>query len=75
MLEEVTDQMNNENISIIKRNQVPKGSNILPCVWKMKIKRHIKTRKIKHWKLRLSVDGFRTTKGKHHEKEYVPVAS
>ena len=30
MLEEVRDQMENGNFSIIKRNQVPKGSTILP---------------------------------------------
>ena len=30
ILEEVRDQMDNENFSIIKRNKVPKGSTILP---------------------------------------------
>ena len=75
MLEEVRDQTNNENFSIIKRNQVPRGSTILPCVWQMKRKRHIKTRKIKRWKARLTVDGSRMTKGVHYDKVYAPVAS
>ena len=75
MLEEVRDQVNNGNFSIIKRNQVPKWSTILPCVWKMKIKRHINTRNIKRWKACLKVDGFRMTKGIHYEKVYAPVAS
>ena len=75
MLEEVRDQMENENFSIIKRNQVPKGSTTLPCVWQMKRKRHIKTRKIKRWKARLTVDRSRMTKGIHYDKVYASVAS
>ena len=69
------DQMDNGHFSIIKRNQVPKGRTILPCVWQMKRKRHIKTRNIKHWKARLKVDGSRMTKGIHYDKLYAPVSS
>ena len=61
MLEEVRDQMDNGNFSIIKINQVPKGSTILPCGWQMKIKRHINIRNIKLWKARLAVDGSTMT--------------
>ena len=75
ILEEVRDQMYNGKFSIIKRNKVPKGSTILPCVCQMKIKRHIETRKIKRWKARLAVDGSRMTKGLHYDKVYAPVAS
>ena len=32
MLQEVTDQVKNENFTVVKRNQVPKDSTILPCV-------------------------------------------
>ena len=45
MLKEVRNQMDNGNLSIIKINQVPKGSTILPCVWQMKRKHHIKTQR------------------------------
>ena len=75
MMEEVRDLTDNGKFSIIKRNQVPKGSTILPCVWKMKRKRHIMTRKIKRWKARLNVDGSRMTKAVHYDKIYAPVAS
>ena len=75
MMEEVRDQTDNGNFSIIKRNQVPKGSTILPCVWKIKRKHHIMTRKIKGWKARLNVDEYRMTKGVHYDKVYAPVAS
>ena len=75
MLEEVRDQTENGNFSTIKRNQWPKWSTILPCIWKMKRKRHIKTRNIKRWKARPKVDGSRMTKGLHYDKVYAPVAS
>ena len=38
MLQEVTDQVKNENFTVVKRNQVPKDSTILPCVWQMRQK-------------------------------------
>ena len=75
MMKEVRYQTDNWKLSIIKRNQVPKGSTILPCVWQMKRKRHIMTRKIKRWKAHLNVDGSRMTKGVHYDKVYAPVAS
>ena len=74
-MEEFRDKIDNGNFSIIKRNQVPKGSTILPCVWQMKIKRQINTIKIKRRKARLTVDGSRMTKGIHYDKVYAPVAS
>ena len=75
MMEEVRYQTDNGNFLIIKRNQVPKGSTILPCVWKMKTKRHIMTRNIKCWKEGLNFDGSRITRGIHYDKVYAPVAS
>ena len=75
MLEEVRDQMENENISIIIRNQVPKGSTILHWVLQKKRKRHIKTRKIKRCKARLTVDGSIMKNGIHYDKVCAPVNS
>ena len=75
MMEEVRDQTDNGNFSIIKRNQVPKGSTILPCVCQIKRKRHIMTRNIKRSKARLNVDGSRMTKRVHYDKVYAPDAS
>ena len=53
---------------------MPKGSTILPCVWKKKRKCHIKKRNIKLWKARLTDDGSRMTKGIHYDKVYAPAA-
>ena len=50
MLQEVTDQVKNENFTVVKRNQVPKDSTILPGVWQMRRKRDIITRKINKYK-------------------------
>ena len=75
MAKEVHDQMENGNFSIIKRSEIPKGSTILPCVWQMRRKRDIRTRKIKKWKARLTVDGSRMKRGQHYDKVYAPVAS
>ena len=75
MSKEVHKQMENGNFSIIKRKKVPKGSTILPCVWQMKQKRDIRTRKIKKWKARLNVDGSRMKQGVHYDQTYAPVAS
>ena len=46
MLQEVTDQVKNENFTVVKRNQVSKDSTILPCIWQMRQKRDIITQKI-----------------------------
>ena len=57
MVKEVTEQLSNGNFSLIKIQDVPRGSTILPCVGQMKRKRDIKTRQIKKYKVRLNVDG------------------
>ena len=43
ILQEVTDQVKNEHSTVVKQNQVPKESTILPCVWQMRRKRDIIT--------------------------------
>ena len=75
MQKEVADQMNNGNFTIVTRDQVPDGHDILPAVWQMKRKRNIKTREIKKYKARLNVDGSRMKKGIHYDQTYAPVAS
>ena len=74
MVKEVTDQLSNGNFSLIKIEEVPRGSTILPCVWQMKRKRDIQTRQIKKYKARLNVDGSRMKKGIHYDRVYSPVA-
>ena len=68
MPQEVTDQVKNENLTVVKRNQALKDSTILPCVWQMRQKRDIITQKIKKYKARLNVDGSRMKRGLHYDK-------
>ena len=41
MSNEMTDQMDNGNFTIMERSEAPKGKSILPAVWQMKRKRNI----------------------------------
>ena len=75
MQKEIDDRMNDNNYSIIKRSDVPKGASILPAVWQLRRKRDIKTRQIKKYKARLNIDGSRMKKGIHYDQTYAPVAS
>ena len=56
-------------------NDVPKNATLLPDVWQMKCKRHIKTRKVYKWKARLNVDGSRMVHKRDYDQTYTPVVS
>ena len=75
MLQEVIDQDKNENFMVVKRNQVPKDSTILPCFWQMQQKRDIITQKINKYIAWLNVDESRMKRGLHYDKVYAPVPS
>jgi hypothetical protein len=70
MQKEVRDQMENGNFTVMHKSKLPKGSTVLPAVWQMKRKRHIKTRKVKKHKARLNIDGSRMKKGIHYDETY-----
>ena len=56
-------------------NDVPKNATLLPSVWHMKRKHHIKTRKVYKWKARLNVDGSRMVHKRYYDQTYAPEAS
>ena len=56
-------------------NAVSKNATLLPAVWKMKRKRHIKTQMVYKWKYRLNVDGSRMVHKRDYDHTYAPVAS
>ena len=56
-------------------NDVPKNATLLPAVWKMKRKCHIKTGMVYKWKERLNVDGSRMVHKRDYDQTYTPVAS
>ena len=73
MIKEVTDQINNENFLLIRREEILEGSTLLPGAWQMKRNRNIKTLQIKRWKSRLNVDGSRMKKEIQYYKVYSQV--
>ena len=73
MRKEVDDQLDNGVLQLVRRDSIPQGAAILPAVWQMKRKRHIKTREIYKWKARLNIDGSRSVYKRDYEQTYSPV--
>ena len=75
MEREMNENLENDNFELIHKDTVPSNATILPSVWQMRRKRHIKTGAIKKYKARINVDGSRMIHGKHYTFTYAPVAS
>ena len=75
MEEEIRDNFKHNNFSVVHKSQVPEGATVLPSVWQLRRKRHIKTGAIKRYKARINVDGSRMIHNVHYTKTYAPVAS
>ena len=72
---EMDAQLGGDVLELIHINDVPKTATLLPAVWQMKRKRHIKTREVYKWKARLNVDGSRMVHKRDYDQTYAPVAS
>ena len=68
-------QLEGKVLDLTHINDVPKNATLLPSVWQMKRKRHIKTRKIYKWKARLNVDDSHIVQKRDYDQTYSPVAS
>jgi hypothetical protein len=66
MTKEVDDHTAKQHWEIVRREQVPAGVRVLPAVWSMKRKRHIATREVYKWKVRLNVGGHMQKYGIHY---------
>ena len=75
MEEEIRDNFKHKNFSVIHKSKVPQGATVLPSVWQLRRKRHIKTGEIKRYKARINVDGSRMIHNVHYTETYAPVAS
>ena len=75
MDKEIKDQMQNGNFTVLRRDSLPKETQILPTVWQMKRKRDIESGRIIKHKARLNVDGSKMKKGVHYDETYSPVAN
>ena len=72
---EMDAQIEGKVLELTHINDVPKNATLLPAVWQMKRKRHIKTRKVYKWKARLNIDGSRMVHKRDYDQTYAPVAS
>ena len=72
---EMDAQVEGKVLELTHLNDVPKNAKLLPAVWPMKRKRHIKTQEVYKWKARLNVDGSRMVHKRDYDQTYAPVAS
>ena len=68
-------QLEGNVLELTHINDVPKNATLLPAVWQMKRKRHIKTRKVYKWTAQLNIDGSRMVHKRDYYQTYAPVAS
>lgn len=73
MCEEVLSHTENNHWEIVKRCDLPPGTEILPAVWAFRRKRRIKTQQVHKWKARLNVHGGRQTHGVNYWETHAPV--
>ena len=72
---EMDAQIEGKVLELTQINYVRKNATLLPSMWQMKRKRHIKTRKVYKWKARLNIDGYRMVHKRDYDQTYAPVAS
>ena len=68
-------QLEGKFLELTHINDVPKNATLLPAVWQMKRKRHIKNRKVYKWTAQLNIDGSRMVHKRDYDQTYAPVAS
>ena len=70
---EMDAQLKGKVLELTHIKDVPKNATLIPAVWQMKRKRHIKTRKVYKWKARLNVDGSRMVHKRDYNQMYAHV--
>jgi hypothetical protein len=73
MLKEVDSHVDNEHWELVKRSDLPEGTEVLPSVWAFRRKRRIATQEVYKWKARLNLHGGRQTKDVNYWETYSPV--
>jgi hypothetical protein len=73
MQKEVDDHTSRGHWQIVRVDELPTGTRILPAVWSMKRKRKIATQEIYRWKARITVDGSKQRYGVDYDETYSPV--
>ncbi len=74
-IKEVNDHVERKHWCMIRREDAPQGTNILPSVWSMKRKRDIKTQQVCKWKARLNVHGGKQEHAVNCFETHAPVVT
>jgi hypothetical protein len=72
---EVKSHVDNEHCILMKRYELPEGTQVLLAVWSMKRKRRILTRIVYKWKARLNCHGGQQEHGINFWETYSPVVN
>ena len=75
MKDKFNAQVDGKVLQLVKRDTVPEGATLLPSVWHMRRKRHIKTQEVYKWKARLNIDRSRMVYQQDYDQIYAQVAS
>jgi hypothetical protein len=73
MADEVRSHTEMNHWQVVKRSDLPQGTEVLPSVWAMRRKRRIATQEVYKWKARLNVHGGKQTKFVNYWETYSPV--
>ena len=73
MADEVKSHDNMDHWKVMKRADLPAGTDVLPAVWAMRRKRRIATQEVYKWKARLNVHGGKQTQFVNYWETYSPV--
>ena len=73
MEKEIDDHTSRGHWEIMRRQDLPTGTRVLPAVWSMKRKRRIFTQEVYRWKARLTIDGSKQRYGIDYDETYSPV--
>jgi Reverse transcriptase (RNA-dependent DNA polymerase) len=75
MEREIDDHNGKGHWKLVRKNELEKGTRVLPSVWAMRRKRDLSTGDVVKWKARLNVDGSKQQAGIDYDQTYAPVTS
>jgi len=73
MFKEVESHVTNKHWELVKRADLPAGTEVLPAVWAFRRKRRIASQEVYKWKARINLHGGKQTKNVNYWETYSPV--
>ena len=75
VVNEVEAHVRNKHWELVRRDQVPSDTDILPAIWAMRRKRNLTTNEVKGHKARLNIHGGKQVYGANYYETYAPVVT